>query len=113
MAIGIFDSGIGGLSVFDAIINADNFNAHQQQISDGIIDFSKEKFIYFADQANMPYSNYVEAGRIELLIEHILKDVVFLMNDRYHSSPKSEEILYDKPNVKTIVIACNTATAYG
>ncbi|MEN8155896.1 MAG: Asp/Glu/hydantoin racemase [Bacteroidota bacterium] len=113
LAIGVFDSGIGGLSVFDAIIKADNFNVRQEPEPDGIRDFSGEKFVYLADQANMPYSNYAETGRTELLVEHILKDAVFLVNNRYHNSPGSDQVLHDKPRVKSIVIACNTATAFG
>jgi glutamate racemase len=113
LPIGIFDSGIGGLSVFDAIINADNFNDENREIIDGIKDFSNENFVYLADQANMPYSNYAEAGKKDLLEEHILKDAIFLLNDRYHLSSSTPEIQNTKPAVKTIVIACNTATAYG
>ncbi len=113
LPIGIFDSGIGGLTVFDAIINSDNFNSLNNRESDGVKDFSKESFIYLADQANMPYSNYVEIGKTKLLREHILKDAIFLLNKKYHKSPLSNEISYDKPSVKTIVIACNTATAFG
>jgi glutamate racemase len=112
-AIGIFDSGIGGLSVLHAIITADNFNSKQQAIPDGLLDFCNESFIYFADQANMPYSNYVEVGKKELLVEHVFKDALFLLNRRYHNPDQTGEIVYDKPTVKSIVIACNTATAFG
>lgn len=113
LAIGIFDSGIGGLTVFDAIINADYFDADHESQPDGVKDFNHEQFIYFGDQANMPYSNYVEAGKKELLVEHILKDFLFLYNNKYHPSPDSPIPAEDKPGVKAIVIACNTATAYG
>jgi hypothetical protein len=63
LAIGVFDSGIGGLTVFDAIVNADFFNTTHENQPDGIKDFDCEQFIYLADQANMPYSNYVEEGK--------------------------------------------------
>ncbi|MCF8380057.1 MAG: hypothetical protein K9H49_10800 [Bacteroidales bacterium] len=113
LPIGVFDSGIGGLTVFEAIINSDNFNLNKIRQPDGKKDFINEYFIYLADQANMPYSNYVEIGKPELLEELSLKDALFLVNNKYNSSPLSSEISYDKPSVKTIVIACNTATAYG
>lgn len=113
LAIGVFDSGIGGLTVFDAIANADFHNAAQNDQPDGIRDFEQEQFIYLADQANMPYSNYVEEGNKDLLVEHILKDALFLLNHNYHVSAFSPDITNDKPTVKAIVIACNTATAYG
>jgi glutamate racemase len=111
-AIGVFDSGIGGLTVFDAIVNADFFNEKHENQPDRQKDFLHEQFVYLADQANMPYSNYVEEGKKDLLVEHVLKDVLFLLNNKYHISAGSPEVAADKPDVKAIVIACNTATAY-
>lgn len=113
LAIGIFDSGIGGLTVFDAIIRADYFSSSGVRVSDGISDFINEQFVYLADQANMPYSNYVELGKENLLVEHVFKDAIFLVNTKYHQGSHSEAILNDKPAIKTLVIACNTATAFG
>jgi glutamate racemase len=114
LPVGIFDSGTGGLTVMDAIINYDGFN-NQSSIrnSDGIPDFEKEYFIYLADQANMPYGNYSSVGKTDLLKEHILKDVQFLLSNKYYQSPGDNEYRTDKLPVKTIVVACNTATAYG
>ena len=114
LPIGVFDSGIGGLTVLDAIINFDKFsNADLSVGADSIKDFVNERFIYLADQANMPYSNYAEVGKENLLAEHVLKDVQFLMGNKYYSSNSSENYETDKLAVKSIVIACNTATAYG
>jgi len=113
LAIGVFDSGIGGLTVFDAIVNADFYNSANENRPDGIKDFEQEQFIYLADQANMPYSNYVEEGKKDLLVEHVLKDALFLLNKKYHVSAGSPEVAADKPTIKAMVIACNTATAYG
>ena len=112
-AIGMFDSGIGGLTVFDAVVNADYYDESNENKPDGIKDFNSEQFIYFADQANMPYSNYVEEGSLELLQEHILKDFLFLVNNKYHRSPQSTQVAKDNPEIKAVVVACNTATAYG
>ncbi|OQX99998.1 MAG: hypothetical protein B6I20_09365 [Bacteroidetes bacterium 4572_117] len=114
LPIGIFDSGIGGLTVMDAIINFDKFNNSNLSIgTDSVKDFVNERFIYLADQANMPYSNYAEVGKENLLAEHVLKDVQFLMGNNYYLSNKHENYQTDKLAVKSIVIACNTATAYG
>lgn len=114
LPVGIFDSGIGGLTVMDAIINFDKFNnTDLSPGSDSIKDFVNERFIYLADQANMPYSNYVEVGKENLLAEHVLKDVQFLIGNKYYSSNNSGIYETDKLAVKSIVIACNTATAYG
>lgn len=77
---------------------------------DGRADFHDERFIYLGDQANMPYGNYAKAGRRDFLRELIFKDAIFLLGNRYR---EEGVIRHDKPPVKAIVIACNTATAYG
>jgi glutamate racemase len=110
LPIGVFDSGIGGLTVMEAILKLDAF--HNDTLApgaDGVPDFADERFIYFGDQANMPYGNYSAAGRTDYLRELILKDAVFLLGRRVGGA----EPRFDKPPVKAIVIACNTATAYG
>jgi len=114
LPVGIFDSGIGGLTVMDAIINYDKFNnTDLSPGTDSIKDFINERFIYLADQANMPYSNYAEVGKENLLAEHVLKDVQFLIGNKYYLANSSKNYQSDKLAVKSIVIACNTATAYG
>ncbi len=111
LPIGVFDSGIGGLTVLEAILTLDTFhNENLQPGPDGRPDFENERFLYLGDQANMPYGNYAKAGKTDFLRELILKDAVFLLGNRYYGE---NEIRFDKPPVKAIVIACNTATAYG
>ncbi len=114
LPIGVFDSGIGGLTVLNQIVTIDQFNnlTHEEG-ADGRPDFADESFIYLGDQANMPYGNYPSEGKIAFLKELILKDAVFLLGDRYWASRSSSSPSRDKPPVKAIVIACNTATAYG
>lgn len=75
MKIGIFDSGIGGLTVL-----------HQAMLS-----LPKEDFIYYADTDNVPYGT---KSRDEV-IGYVDQAIEFLV----------------KKGVKTIVIACNTATS--
>lgn len=74
--IGVFDSGIGGLTVAAAIAKQLPF----------------EKLIYFGDTKHLPYGD-----KSQSLIQELTKDIVnyFLCK-----------------NVKAIVIACNTASAY-
>lgn len=114
--IGVFDSGIGGLTVLEALMKADFFdNETLTPGGDGRPDFAGEKFVYLGDQANMPYGNYPAAGRTDYLRELILKDVVFLLGRRCHL-PTGEGGFaprFGKAPVKAIVIACNTATAFG
>lgn len=111
LPIGVFDSGIGGLTVLEAILTLDDFhNDDLKPGPDGRPDFANERFVYLGDQANMPYGNYAQAGRADFLRELILKDAIFLLGNRY----RVEGVIHhDKPPVKAIVIACNTATAYG
>jgi glutamate racemase len=114
LPIGVFDSGIGGLTVLAAILELDAFNnVTGEPGSDGRPDFENERFVYLGDQANMPYGNYPSEQKVDFLRELILKDVVFLLGERYWLSATAEMPRNDKPPVKAIVIACNTATAYG
>lgn len=74
--IGIFDSGIGGLTVVKEIID----------------QCPNEKLIYFGDTARLPYGNKSP----ETVINYCRENIQFLLNQ----------------NVKLIIIACNTATAF-
>ena len=114
LPIGVFDSGIGGLTVLEAILKLDqHHNDTGAPGSDGVPDFQGERFFYLGDQANMPYGNYGSAGRVDFLRELILRDALFLLGDRYYGALPTDPPKRDKPPVKAIVIACNTATAYG
>jgi gamma-glutamyltranspeptidase/glutathione hydrolase len=111
LPIGVFDSGIGGLTVLEALLTLDDFhNDDLKPGPDGRPDFENERFVYLGDQANMPYGNYAKSGKTDVLRELILKDAIFLLGNRYHEDGM---IRHDKPPVKAVVIACNTATAYG
>lgn len=100
LPIGIFDSGTGGLTVLEAFLGLDAFNnVTGEEKPDGAPDFKGENFIYLADQANMPYGNYPSVGKLEYLRELVVKDALFLTREPNRS--------------KIVVIACNTATAYG
>jgi glutamate racemase len=113
LPIGVFDSGIGGLTVLEAILGLDAFhNDTLRPGADGKPDFAGERFIYFGDQANMPYGNYPAKGREDFLRELIVKDAAFLLGTRWRSAADAPP-RFDKRPVKAIVIACNTATAYG
>ncbi|MFN8612738.1 MAG: Asp/Glu/hydantoin racemase [Vulcanimicrobiota bacterium] len=110
LPVGVFDSGTGGLTVLNAIVQYDEHNNRSGEVGpDGKPDFASEDMIYLADQANMPYGNYPGVGKTDLLLEHILKCAQFLLGNRYYADgPRS-----DKKPIKAMVIACNTATAYG
>jgi glutamate racemase len=111
--IGVFDSGTGGLTVLQAIVTLDEFNnTTGLPGADGVPDFTNEAFQYLADQANMPYGNYSSVNKTELLKEHILKGMDFLLNQSYETGAGMEWMRNKKSPVKMIVIGCNTATAY-
>ncbi len=116
LPVGVFDSGTGGLTVLDAIVSLDEYDNKTcglKKGGDGLRDLRKEYFIYLGDQANMPYSNYTRENKTVLLVEHIIKDVQFLLGDKYYLSANDVRYQTDKQPVKAIVIGCNTATAYG
>jgi glutamate racemase len=114
LPIGVFDSGIGGLTVLNEIVTIDRFdNRTHEPGADGRPDFEDESFVYLGDQANMPYGNYPSEDKVDFLEELIVKDTVFLLGNRYWLSRTAEAPRRDKPPVKAIVVACNTATAYG
>ncbi len=114
LPVGVFDSGTGGLTVLEALMA---FDAHSNQTfasgPDGIPDLAGEQFIYLADQANMPYGLYASEENTPLLEEHIFKNLHFLLSGQYYS--RAENALPESPDspVKAVVIACNTATAFG
>ena len=102
LPIGVFDSGTGGLTILEAMLSLDAFNNVTGKAgADGKPDFNSEYFQYLADQANMPYGNYAAEKKTDLLKEHIFKNMEFFLQ-------KSAS----KQDVKMIVLACNTATAY-
>ncbi|MFC2124826.1 glutamate racemase, partial [Bacteroidota bacterium] len=96
------------------ILELDNYNNDNHSPgADGIPDFSSEKFIYLADEANMPYGRYDSEGKADFLRELVIKDALFLMDNQYYNSPDDSIPINKKEPVKAIVVACNTATAYG
>jgi len=98
LPVGVFDSGTGGLSVLADLVSHEGLG--------------NESFIYLGDLANMPYGNYALENNTGLLIEHVMKDVQFLLGSKYYRSGNSSGYETDKKPVKAIVIACNTATAF-
>jgi glutamate racemase len=98
LPVGVFDSGTGGLSVLADIVQHEGL-AH-------------ESYIYMGDMANMPYGSYSLENNTELLIEHVIKDIQFLLGNKFYNSGESVSPENGKKQVKAIVIACNTATAY-
>ena len=116
LPVGIFDSGTGGLAVMNDIVDfrgfADSVGLNYNPPESPRV-FNNESFIYLADLANMPYGSYALENNSALLVEHILKDVQFLIGNKYYQTAGSPRYMSDKEPVKAIVIACNTATAYG
>ena len=97
--IGVCDSGIGGFTVLEKLM------AHP--------GLKGERFTYLGDQANMPYGNYDAAGKSAYLRELAIKDALFLVSDGYYVNGAEAEPTGIKDPAKIVVIACNTATAYG
>ena len=112
--IGVFDSGLGGLTVLERLLDVDQVNnATGLYGPDGVPDLARERFVYLGDQANMPYGDYAAEGKSDYLRELILKDAKFLLATNYYRTAEERTPSGCKPRVKIIVIACNTATAWG
>jgi glutamate racemase len=115
LPIGVFDSGTGGLAALEEILRLDAFDNRTGRCApqgDGQPDFQHERFVFLADQANMPYGNYPALQRTGFLQELVLGDAAFLLGRRYFRQPSDAQPAADKRPVKAIAIACNTATAY-
>lgn len=114
LPVGVFDSGTGGLTVLEKILTLDAFNnATGAAEPDGVPDFAAEDFQYLADQANMPYGVYDAQGNAALLRRLVLDDALFLLGDKYWTNAAEAAPTGEKAPCKILVIACNTATAYG
>ena len=114
LPVGVFDSGTGGLTVLEKILSLDAYdNATLAPGADGIPDFAAEHFQYLADQANMPYGVYDAQGKSDLLRALVREDARFLLGKRYWKGAGEASPSGVKAPCKILVIACNTATAYG
>ena len=115
LPIGIFDSGTGGLAVLEEMLRLDQFDntTHAPKPGgDGRPDFEGEQFVFMGDQANMPYGNYPACGKRSCLVDLALNDAVFLLGREYFPNTGGRTRSRDKLPAKSIIIACNTATAY-
>lgn len=114
LPIGVFDSGTGGLTVLEVLLKADMVNnISGGEGADGVPDFVGEDFTYLADRANMPYGNYAAENKQDFFKELVVKDALFLLGDDYYMNPADKEAKGEKQPCKILVIACNTATAWG
>ena len=114
LPIGVFDSGTGGLTVLEVLLNADMIdNISGKEGADGVPDFAGESFTYLADRANMPYGNYSAENKPDFFKELVVKDALFLLDNEYWTNPADKVLEGEKLPCKILVIACNTATAWG
>ena len=112
--IGVFDSGVGGLTVLDKLLSVDVVNnATDEKGADGIPDLQGEKFVQLADQANLHYGSYAAAGSAAFLRELSIRDAFFLLSPGYYRNAAEDIPGGRKTPAKIVVVACNTATAYG
>ena len=114
LPIGVFDSGVGGLTVLEKLLSVDVVNnATGQAGADGIPDLQGERFTFLGDQANLPYGNYAGHGKSAFLRELAIRNALFLTSDGFYRDAVEDFPQGRKQPAKIVVIACNTATAYG
>lgn len=113
LAIGVFDSGTGGITVLEKILVQDAFdNETGAEKPDGRPDFAGERFVFFADSANMSYGVYPSEGKTDYLRDLAKNDARFVAGDTFYRTAAEKSPTGVKPKAKIIVIGCNTATAY-
>ena len=114
LPIAVFDSGTGGFTVLEKLLAMDCFdNETGEERPDGVPDLLHEEWQYLADLANMPYGRYADEGREAYLRELAVKDALFCVGTRFWTSCQEVQPTGRKLPAKIVVIACNTATAYG
>jgi len=116
LPIGVFDSGTGGLAVLEEILKLDLFdNQSSDRLpqGDGKPDFGRERFVFLADQANMPYGNYAIVGKVGFLSEVIRNDAFSCLAGSI--SPRARPRRRGRANGRSRpwLSPANTATAYG
>ena len=99
--IGVFDSGVGGLTVLERLLSED------------IPELQGEDFVQVADLANIHYGSYAKTGATSFLRELVIRDVLFLLSDGYFVNSAETRPSGVKTPAKIVVIGCNTAVAYG
>ena len=114
--IGVFDSGVGGLTVLEQLLTLDRVdNATGELRPDGVPDLEGESFTQLADQANLHYGSYAASGAdgCAFLRELAVRDALFLLSGGYFRNASESVPTGRKTPAKIVVVACNTATAYG
>jgi len=114
--IGVFDSGVGGLTVLEQLLSVDRVDNVSGKLGpDGIPDLQGESFVQLADQANLHYGSYAASGDdgCAFLRELTIRDALFLLSGGYYASASEAIPSGRKTPAKIIVVACNTASAYG
>ena len=61
----------------------------------------------------MPYGNYAAENKQDFFRELVVKDALFLLDNEYWTNPADKALEGEKLPCKILVIACNTATAWG
>lgn len=114
LPIGVFDSSTDGFTVIEKLLTADNFdNITGHPVPDGIADFGGEYFQVLYDKSNAPFGGFLEAGNIDFLKEQLIRDVLFLMGDKYYNLSVDEYQSGYKEPVKMIVVSSPVADYYG
>ena len=89
--IGVFDSGVGGLTVLEKLLSVDVLdNASGKPGADGIPDLQGERFTFLGDQANLPYGNYAGYGKSAFLRELAIRNALFLTSDGFYNDAAEE-----------------------
>lgn len=111
LPIGIIDDTPDGIQVVKMFLHSDQYdNITGKLTGDGIPDFAGENYIFLSDNANAPYSNYVEKGKADYLRELVVRDALFLLRDHYFNIVYDQKPTGVKEHSKILVVASSSAS---
>lgn len=112
LPIGIYSSDLEGFYLLDKLLLADNVNnISGENKPDQIRDFAGENVQLVVDMANSPYNYYLTENNKDYLRELIVKNVLFLLGDKYYIR-SSDKVPYGIKNRCKIIILGSGFTEY-
>ena len=97
--------------IFAASDTRDNVDAFEHQ--DGLADFAGETISCILDTIDLPYYEFIESGREEMLRESTVKHILAAVDTVAHISPFDEKGMGHKDRSKIIIIADPFLAEYG
>ena len=113
-AIAIFGEREESLLLSEMFLTADSRdNISGRHGSDLLPDFAGEVFTVILDEAEAPYSGFIERGETEKLRENAVRGAIFAIDTLCCVTPFNPEATAPKPTSKVIVLSSSLMGEYG